>query len=159
MKVNTFENLDGKGLEFAIVRSRFNKEITEGLFKGCLNGLKESGVLKDDIEIYEVPGAFEIPLVAKKLAQGKMFDAVICLGAVIRGETPHFDYVAGEASRGIAEVSRETGMPVIFGVLTTDNLEQAKVRSSDDKNNKGYESAKAGIEMSHLMKKLERFDL
>lgn len=157
MRVNKFENLEGKGQRFAIVVSRFNQEITNNLKEGCLKGLRECNVLENDMEIYQVPGAFEIPLIAKRLAESKMFDAVICLGAVIKGETPHFDYVAGEAARGISEISRMTNIPVIFGVITTDNLGQAEARSGNDQNNKGYESAKAAVETAQVMKKLEKY--
>ncbi len=154
MKVNE-GNLNAEGLKFAIVVSRFNSFITERLLEGALDCLVRHGCNKDNIEIFKTPGAFEIPLVAKKLAE-KDYDAVIALGAVIRGETPHFDYVAAEVSKGVASVSLETGKPVIFGVLTTDTVEQAIDRAGAKAGNKGWEAALAAIEMANLLKGMER---
>lgn len=145
--------LDGKGLKIAIVVSRFNSFISEQLLLGALDGLKRHNVSEDSIEIYKVPGAFEIPIMCKKLAS-KDFDAIIALGVVIRGNTPHFDYVAGEVSKGVALVGLESGKPVIFGVLTTDTIEQAIERAGTKAGNKGYDSAVSAIEMARLMKEL-----
>lgn len=142
--------LDGKGLKIAIVVSRFNSFISEQLLLGALDGLKRHNVSEDDIEIYKVPGAFEIPFMCKKLAN-KNFDAIIALGAVIRGNTPHFDYVASEVSKGISHVALESGKPVIFGVLTTDTIEQAIERAGTKAGNKGYDAAISAIEMGRLV--------
>ncbi len=146
--------LVAEGLKFAIVVSRFNSFITERLLEGALDCLSRHGVKEEDVDIVKVPGAFEIPLVAKKLAQ-KDYDAVIALGAVIRGETPHFDYVAAEVSKGIASASLETGKPIAFGVLTTDTVEQAIDRAGTKAGNKGWEAALSAIEMANLLKKVE----
>ncbi len=146
--------LDGKGMKFGIVIARFNEFISGKLFSGCLDGLKRHNVDEKNIDVVWSPGAFEIPILAKKMAAGKKYDAVICLGAVIRGATPHFDYVASEVSKGVAHVSLETGVPVIFGVLTTDNLEQAIERAGTKGGNKGFDAALAGIEMANLMKEI-----
>ncbi|MCX7822956.1 MAG: 6,7-dimethyl-8-ribityllumazine synthase [Syntrophobacterales bacterium] len=147
--------LIAEGLRFAIVVSRFNDFIGERLLGGAIDALVRSGADEQHIEIFKVPGAFEIPLVAKKLAASKRYHAVICLGAVIRGATPHFDYVANEVSKGIATVSLETGVPVTFGVLTTDNLEQAIERAGSKAGNKGWDAAIAAIEMANLMRQIE----
>ena len=146
--------LDAKGLKFGIVIARFNEFISGKLLTGCLDGLKRHGVEDKDLDVVWSPGAFEIPLLAKKMATGKKYDAVICLGAVIRGSTPHFDYVASEVSKGVAHVGLESGVPVIFGVLTTDNLEQAIERAGTKGGNKGFDAALAAIEMANLMKEL-----
>ena len=147
--------LDGKGLKFAIIAGRFNDIVTKGLLSGALDCLKRHGVLDSDVELIWTPGAFEMPLVAKKIAEAsKKPSAVICLGAVIRGGTPHFDYVASEVSKGIAGVSLETGVPVIFGVLTTDNLEQALERSGAKSGNKGWTAALSAIETANLLKQI-----
>jgi len=143
------------GLKFAIVVSRFNDFICNRLLGGAMDALTRSGAESDDIEVFKVPGAFEIPLVAKKLAMSGKYDAVICLGAVIRGSTPHFDYVANEVSKGIAAVSLETTVPVAFGVLTTDTLEQAIERAGSKAGNKGWDAAMAAIEMANLLKQIE----
>ena len=146
-------DLDAAGLKVGIVISRFNVFITEHLLSGAINKLVSQGVDEDDIEVIRVPGAFEIPMAAKKIcSRGK--DVVICLGAVIRGGTPHFDYVAGETARGVASVAMDSDIPIMFGVLTTDNLEQAKSRSGGKSGNKGAETALAAIEMAKLFKKL-----
>lgn len=146
--------LVGKGLKFALVASRFNEFITNKLLEGAQDGLLRHGVEPQDIETAWVPGAFEIPLIAKKLAETKRYDAVICLGAVIRGGTPHFDYIAAEVSKGIANVGLATGLPVIFGVLTTDTIEQAIERAGTKMGNKGFEAAVAAIEMANLVRNI-----
>ncbi|MDT8317901.1 MAG: 6,7-dimethyl-8-ribityllumazine synthase [bacterium] len=150
---NEYEGvLDAKGLKFAIVLSRFNSFIGEKLLEGAIDAIKRHGGDESSIDIVRVPGAFEIPLAAKKMASKKGVDAVICLGAVIRGGTPHFDYVASEVSKGIATVSLDSGLPVSFGVITTDNLEQAIERSGSKAGNKGFDAAVSAIEMSNLLK-------
>ena len=143
-----------KGLRFGIVVSRFNDFITSNLLVGTLEGFKESGVDKADLKILKVSGAFEIPQAAKKLCSTGSIDAVVCLGAVIRGETSHFDYICAEASRGIGQVGLEFNIPVLFGVLTTEHLEQAIARSGSGSSNKGRETALAAVEMATLNKKL-----
>ena len=143
-----------KGLRFGVVVSRFNDFITSNLLVGTLEGFKESGVDKADLKILKVPGAFEIPQAAKKLCSTGSIDAVVCLGAVIRGETSHFDYICAEASRGIGQVGLEFNIPVLFGVLTTENLEQAIARSSSGSSNKGRETALAAVEMAKLYKEM-----
>ena len=153
--MNTYEgNLVAKGLKFGIIIGRFNEFIGGKLLSGALDGLKRHGVEDSEIEIAWVPGAFEIPLIAKKLAKSGKYDAVICLGAVIRGSTPHFDYVSSEVSKGIASVSLDTEVPVIFGVLTTDTIEQAIERAGTKAGNKGYDAAVTAIEMANLLKQL-----
>jgi len=147
--------LIASGLRFAIVVSRFNSFITERLLEGALDCLKRHGCREEDVEIFKTPGSFEIPLVAKKLAKSSKFDAVIALGAVIRGETPHFDYVAAEVSKGIANASLETEKPIAFGILTTDTVEQAIDRAGTKAGNKGWEAALSAIEMANLLKDLE----
>jgi 6,7-dimethyl-8-ribityllumazine synthase len=144
-------NLVAQGKKFAIVVSRFNDFITDKLVGGAVDALTRSGTKSEDIDIVKVPGAFEIPLVARTLAAKKRHNAVICLGAVIRGATPHFDYVSAEVSKGVAAASMETGMPIIFGVLTTDNLEQAIERAGSKAGNKGWDAALAAVEMANLM--------
>ena len=146
--------LDARGLKFAIAVSRFNSFITERLLEGALDCLKRHGADENCIEVFKAPGSFELPLLAKKLA-AKDYDAVIVLGAVIRGETPHFDYVAAEVSKGVAAVALESGKPVIFGVLTTDTVEQAIDRAGAKAGNKGWEAALAAIEMANLLKEVE----
>ena len=143
-----------KGLRFGIVVSGFNDFITSNLLVGSLEGCKESGVDKADLKILKVSGAFEIPQAAKKLCSTGSIDAVVCLGAVIRGETSHFDYICAEASRGIGQVGLEFNIPVLFGVLTTENLEQAIARSGSGSSNKGRETALAAVEMATLYKKI-----
>ena len=145
---------EGKGLKVAIVASRFNEFITTKLVGGAEDCLLRHGVNADDISLAWVPGAFEIPLIAKKLADSKKYDAVICVGAVIRGETSHYDYVCAEVSKGIATVSLSSGLPVLFGVLTTDNIEQAIERAGTKAGNKGYDVAVSAIEMVNLFKNL-----
>ena len=146
--------LSAEGFRFAVVVSRFNDFICSRLVAGVVDALTRHGAEADGIPVIKVPGAFELPIVAKRLAAGGRYDAVICVGAVIRGATPHFDYVAAEVSKGIASVSLETGVPVSFGVLTTDNLEQAIERAGSKSGNKGFEAAMAAIEMVNLFKEL-----
>ncbi len=145
----------GKDIKIAIVLSLFNEFIGQKLLEGALSCLKENNVLDENIDIVKVPGAFEIPLTADKLASLKKYDAIICLGAVIRGDTPHFDYVAGAASSGILQVSLKYSLPVIFGVLTTNNIEQAVERSGGKHGNKGFDAATTAIEMADLIKRLK----
>lgn len=147
-------DLVAKGAKIAIVASRFNEIITNKLLSGAIDALTRHDVGENDIEIAWVPGAFEIPVVAKKMAESGRYDAVICLGAVIRGATSHYDYVCAEVSKGIAQVSLVTGVPVIFGVLTTDNIEQAVERAGSKAGNKGAECAASAIEMVNLLRSL-----
>jgi len=152
---STFEGrLWGEGLSIAIVVSRFNDLVTRQLLAGAEDGLRRHGVEAEGVDVAWVPGAFEIPLTARKLAESGRYQAVICLGAVIRGETPHFEYVATQVSSGIAQASLETGVPVIFGIITADSLEQALERAGGKMGNKGYESAASAIEMANLMRGL-----
>lgn len=146
--------LTGKGLKFAIVVSRFNEFITSKLLGGALDTLHRNEVADEDITVVWVPGAFEIPTVAKKLAESKNYDAVICLGAVIRGSTTHYDYVCAEVSKGVASIGLNTGVPTIFGVVTTENIEQAIERSGTKAGNKGADAAVSAIETANLMRKL-----
>ena len=151
--------LEGKlvasGLKVGIVAARFNEFIVSKLVSGALDGLKRHDVKEEDIDIAWVPGAFEIPLIADKMAKSKKYDAVICLGAVIRGATSHYDYVCSEVSKGIASVSLTSDIPVMFGVLTTDNIEQAIERAGTKAGNKGYDCALGAIEMVNLVRQLE----
>ncbi len=147
---------EGKGLKIAIVASRFNEFITNKLVGGAEDCLRRHNVADDDITLAWVPGAFEIPLAAKKLAQSGKYDAVICVGAVIRGSTSHYDYVCAEVSKGIASVSLETGIPVMFGVLTTDTIEQAIERAGTKAGNKGYDCALGALELVQLLRKAEQ---
>ncbi|MCY4109996.1 MAG: 6,7-dimethyl-8-ribityllumazine synthase [Chloroflexi bacterium] len=144
---------DGNG-RFAIVVSRFNEEFTTPLLDGALRALDEAGVDNETTDVVWVPGAFEIPIAAIQQAKSGRYDAVICLGVVLRSDTPHFDYVAGEASRGIMEAGLLTGVPIIFGVLTVENREQAEVRTLPDNSNRGYLAGQAGLEMASLMRKI-----
>ena len=146
--------LDATGLRFGIIVSRFNSFIGERLLEGALDALVRHGGADSNITVVRVPGAFEIPLAAKKLAESGKYDALICLGAVIRGSTPHFDYVAAEVSKGVASVSLESGVPVAFGVLTTDSIEQAIERAGTKAGNKGFEAAVTAIETANLLKGL-----
>jgi len=145
-----------EGKKFAIVVSRFNDFITEKLLEGALDGLLRSGARDEDIEIVRVPGAFEIPLIAKKMASTARYHAVICLGAVIRGATPHFDYVSAEVSKGIAMVGLESEVPVIFGIVTTDTIEQAIERAGTKAGNKGWNAAISAIEMANLIEVVDQ---
>lgn len=142
------------GLKLGIIASRFNEFITNKLLAGAIDGLKRHGVADADISVAWVPGAFEIPMVAKKMAESGKYDAVICVGAVIRGSTPHFDYVASEVSKGVAQVGMSTGVPTIFGIITTENIEQAIERAGTKAGNKGFEAAESAIEMANLLKNL-----
>ena len=148
-------NVVAKGIRVGIVAARFNEFITSKLVGGALDGLKRHDVKEEDIDVAWVPGAFEIPLIASKMAKSKKYDAVICVGAVIRGSTSHYDYVCSEVSKGIANVSLNSDIPVMFGVLTTDNIEQAIERAGSKAGNKGYECATRAIEMVNLIRALE----
>jgi 6,7-dimethyl-8-ribityllumazine synthase len=146
--------LQGEGLRFGIVISRFNEFIGGKLLSGALDSLTRHGVLPADIEVAWVPGAMEIPLAAKRMAQSSKYDGIVCLGAVIRGSTPHFDYVAAEVTKGVACVQLETGVPMSFGVLTTDTIEQAVERAGTKSGNKGWDSALSALEMVNLLRSL-----
>lgn len=148
-------NLIGTGKTFGIVVSRFNNFITKRLLDGSIDGLTRHGVREDDIDVFWVPGSYEIPSAALKIAQSKKYNAVICLGAVIRGETPHFDYVASESAKGVTQVGLTTGIPVIYGIITTDTLEQAIDRAGAKTGNKGTEAALSAIEMVNLFDQIQ----
>ena len=148
--------LNASGMKFAIVVSRFNSFITERLLAGAIDALQRHGGDPDTIDIIKVPGSWEVPLAAGELARQHRYDAIICLSAVIRGETPHFDYVAGQAAKGIAQVATETGVPVAFGVLTTNTLEQAIDRAGAKGGNKGFDAAITAIEMANLLRQLRQ---
>ena len=153
--MKTFEGkLISQNIKIGIVAARFNKFITAKLLSGAMDGLLRHGVNEDDVHVAWVPGAFEIPLIASKMAKSGKYDAVICLGAVIRGSTSHYDYVCNEVSKGIAAASFETGIPVLFGVLTTENIEQAIERAGTKAGNKGYDCALSAIEMVNLIRQL-----
>lgn len=147
-------DLIGKGLRFAVVVSRFNEFITEKLLSGALDAFRRHGVEAGDVEVAWTPGTFEMPLVAKRLADSGGYQAICCLGAVIRGGTPHFEYVANQVARGIAQAAWDSGVPVIFGILTIDNLEQAIDRAGSKGGNKGFDAAVSSIEMAQLMRSL-----
>ncbi len=147
------EELDASGMRIAVIAARFNEHITKPLLAGALDTLHRCGI-RGDVPVYWVPGAFEIPLVAMRLASSAQYDAVVCLGAVIRGDTPHFDYVAGACASGIGHVALTTGVPCVFGVLTTDDLEQAQARAGGSEGNKGCEAAHTAIEMAALLRRL-----
>ncbi len=155
-----FNVIEGKllaeGKNFALVVSRFNDFVTEKLLSGAFDALTRSGAMAENIDVVKVPGAFEIPLAAKKLAEKGRYHAVICLGAVIRGATPHFDYVSAEVSKGIAQVSLESSLPIIFGVVTTDTLEQAIERAGAKSGNKGWSAAMAAVEMANLIEAVDQ---
>lgn len=146
--------LQAQGLRFGIIVSRFNEFITSKLLEGALDALLRHGAKEADIQIVRVPGSFEIPMVAKKMAQSGKFNAIICLGTLIRGATPHFDYIAAEVSKGIALVSLETGIPVSFGVITTETIEQAIERAGSKSGNKGWDAALAAIEMARVIEQI-----
>ncbi|MCP3177846.1 MAG: 6,7-dimethyl-8-ribityllumazine synthase [Desulfuromonadales bacterium] len=146
--------LDAKGLKVALIVSRFNSFICDRLVEGAMDALVRHGANGDDVHTVRVPGAFEVPIAAKKVAQTNRYDAIICLGCVIRGATPHFEYVSAEVSKGIASVSLESGIPVAFGVLTTDTIEQAIERAGTKAGNKGFDAAVSAIEMANLFKAL-----
>jgi len=149
-------NLLAKGKKFAVVVSRFNDFITDRLLGGAVDALVRSGAADEDIEVAKVPGAFEIPLMAKKMAESGRYNAVICLGAVIRGATPHFDYVSAEVSKGVAMVGLESGVPVIFGIVTTDTIEQAIERAGTKSGNKGWSAAMSAVEMANLIEVVDQ---
>ncbi|MEP6741750.1 MAG: 6,7-dimethyl-8-ribityllumazine synthase [bacterium] len=144
--------LDGQGFRFAIVASRWNDFISSRLVDGALDGFERLGVSETDIQIYRVPGAFEIPLLAAKLAASGKFAAVVCVGTIIRGQTPHFEYIASEVARGIGQAALETGVPVVFGVITADNMDQAVERAGVKLGNKGFEAATTAVELANLYK-------
>jgi len=148
-------DLVAKGKKFGIVASRFNDFITKELISGCIDTLVRHGVQDNEVLVTLVPGAFEIPLVAGRLAKSKAYDAIICLGTVIRGSTPHFDYIAQEVSKGVARVSQDTGIPVIFGVITADTIEQAIERAGTKEGNKGRDAALSAIEMANLLTQIK----
>ncbi|MGQ9508888.1 MAG: 6,7-dimethyl-8-ribityllumazine synthase [Thermodesulfobacteriota bacterium] len=155
--VKTIEGkLIAKGLRFGIVLSRFNNFISERLLEGAMDALKRSGAEEADCYVVRVPGAFEIPLAAKKLAKEKRFDAILCLGCVIRGATPHFEYIAQEVTKGIAHLALDSEIPIAFGVLITDTIEQAIERAGTKIGNKGFDAALAAIEMANLMREIEK---
>lgn len=145
-------HLKGEGLSVAIVVSRFNSRITEKLLEGAMDALRRTGVDEGSVEVWRTPGSFELPLVASRLAGTKKYDAVICLGAVIRGETPHFDFVASEVAKGIAQASLQSGVPVVFGVVTADTLEQAMERAGGKMGNRGFDAALSAIEIANLLR-------
>jgi len=149
-------NLDAKGKRFALVAARYNEFITSRLLSGAEDCLLRHGVVVEDVEVFRVPGAFEIPLVAREAARTGRFAAVVCLGAVIRGETPHFDFVAAESARGVARLSLETGVPVIYGIITAETLDQAIDRAGARTGNRGAEAALAAIEMANLIEGLRK---
>jgi 6,7-dimethyl-8-ribityllumazine synthase len=154
-EIKTWEgDLSAGGLHFAIILARFNSFVTERLLSGCLDALRRSGAKMEDVEVVKVPGSWEMPVTAKALAKQRRFDAIICLGAVIRGDTPHFDYVAGQAASGLAQIAAETGVPVAFGVLTTNTVEQAVDRAGAKSGNKGFDAAMTAIEMANLLRKI-----
>ena len=155
MSQNFEGTLLGKGLKFGVVVSRFNEFITKNLLEGALDALVRHDVIKDDVDITWVPGAFEIPLIAKKLAETRKYDAIICLAAVIRGGTPHYDYIATEVTKGIAMVGLEAGLPVIYGVITVETLEQAIEHAGTKAGNKGFEAAASAIEMANLVRNIK----
>jgi 6,7-dimethyl-8-ribityllumazine synthase len=155
--VTTFEgDYDARGRRFAVAASRFNEVIVGPLVDAALACLAKHGVAAEDVDIAWTPGAFELPLAARRLAASGGYDAVICLGAVVRGETPHFEYVAGEAARGISDASRDTGVPVILGLLTTETMEQARDRAGGKHGNKGWDAAMAAMEMASLSERLPK---
>lgn len=143
-------SLDGTGLRVGIVVSRFNRTVTEALLVGALEALAEHGVAAEDTVVVRVPGAFEVPFAARRLAGAGVYDAILCLGAVVRGETPHFEYIAAEVTRGIGRIVEDHRLPIAFGILTTDTIEQALARAGEGHGNKGYESAVTAIEMARL---------
>jgi 6,7-dimethyl-8-ribityllumazine synthase len=147
--------LSGKGFRFAIVASRWNDFISSRLVDGALNAFESLGVAEQDLEIYKVPGAFEIPLLAQTLAASGKFAAIVCAGTIIRGQTPHFEYISGEVARGIGQAALQTGVPIVFGVITTDNKDQAIARAGVKQGNKGFEAATVAVELANLYKKVK----
>jgi 6,7-dimethyl-8-ribityllumazine synthase len=157
--MKSFEgHLDARGLRVGVVLSRFNSFVTTKLLDGARDALVRHGASEDDLAVAWVPGAFEVPLVARKMAESGQYDAVVCLGAVIRGDTPHFDYVAGESAKGIAKVALDTGVPVVYGIVTTETLEQAIERAGTRMGNKGAEAAMTAIEMARLLGSMSQED-
>ena len=154
MSIEVQGDLEGKGLRVGVVVARFNEFITSRLLEGAESGLAQRGVSEDDVTVVRVPGSFEIPVTAKALAESGKHDAVICLGAVIRGETDHYEHIAGQAAKGITDVALATGVPVVFGVLTTDTVDQAMDRAGGDKGNAGHNAALVAIEMANLLRTL-----
>ena len=152
--INHEGQFDGSGLKIAVVISRFNGYVTERLLAGAVDALVRNGVADNNIDVYRCPGAFEIPAVARRVVELKKHDAVICLGAVIRGETPHFDYVASESAKGVGQLSMGSHVPVIYGILTADNMEQAIDRAGGKGGNRGSDAAIAAIEMANLLKRI-----
>jgi 6,7-dimethyl-8-ribityllumazine synthase len=148
-------NLIAKDKKFGIVASRFNDFITKELVSGCLDMLKRHGAQEQDLTVFWVPGAFEIPTVVQKIAKSKSYDALICLGTIIRGSTPHFEYIASEAAKGIARVSQDSGLPVVFGIITADTIEQAIERAGTKEGNKGQDAALSAIEMVNLLAQIK----
>jgi len=146
--------LSGQGFRFAIVASRWNDSISSRLVDGALDAFERLGVAEQDVQIYKVPGAFEIPLLAQTLAASRKFAAVVCAGTIIRGQTPHFEYIAGEVARGIGQAALQTGVPVVFGVITADNMDQAIERAGVKLGNKGFEAATTAVELANLYKKV-----
>jgi 6,7-dimethyl-8-ribityllumazine synthase len=147
----------GDGLRIGVVVARFNQAVTDALLSGALDALAKHGVADDAVDVVSVPGAFELPLCAQRLAATGRYDALVCLGAVVRGDTPHFEYVAGEAARGVGEVARRYDLPVSFGVLTTDDMAQALARAGGGHGNKGYDAAVTALEMVHVLRAVHRF--
>ena len=149
--------LRAEGLRFAIVVSRFNSIVTERLLEGARAAIEKCGGKAGDVQVIRVPGAFEFPVTVKTLADTERYDAIVCLGAVVRGDTPHFDYVAGEAARGIAQASYDSGVPVAFGVLTTNTMEQAEDRAGGKDGNKGFDAAMTAVEMAHVLRRIRQW--
>lgn len=155
MAYKTIEGkLDASGLKFAIVVARFNSFITERLLSGAIDGLVRHGAKEEEIDVVRVPGSWELPLAVSEVAKTGKYNAILCLGAVIRGDTPHFDYVAGEATKGVSQVSMQTGVPIAFGVLTTNTVEQAVDRAGAKQGNKGFDAAMTAIEMANVLQQL-----
>lgn len=153
--IKTIEGqLDAKDIKFGIVKSRFNNFITQQLLVGAIDCISRHGGIESDITLVQVPGCFEIPYAASKMAKSKKYEVILCLGALIRGQTPHFEYISNEVSKGIAKISLDTGLPVIYGIITTENIEQAIERAGTKAGNKGWDAAIAGIEMANIFKKI-----
>jgi 6,7-dimethyl-8-ribityllumazine synthase len=148
---------DGTGLRIGVAVARFNQAVTDRLLAGALEALKEQGVADDAVDVASVPGAFELPLAAQRLAMTGRYDALVCLGAVVRGETPHFEFVSAEAAHGVGAVARRYDLPVAFGVLTTDTMDQALARAGGDAGNKGYEAAVTALEMVQVLRQVQRY--